>query len=67
MIAKVILGDIKYVNVEVPHAIAGVRCVSCGTSISGLRSFKCHNWAYAFGDLEREVERVRQGFPGSVD
>jgi hypothetical protein len=61
MIAKVILGDIKYVNVEVPHAIAGVRCVSCGTSISGLRSFKCHNWAYAFGDLEREVERVRQG------
>jgi hypothetical protein len=67
MIAKVILGDKKYVNVEVPHAIAGVRCVSCGTSISGLRSFKCHNWAYAFGDLEREVERVRQGFPGSVD
>jgi hypothetical protein len=67
MIAKVILGDKKYVNVEVPHAIAGVRCVSCGASISGLRSFKCHNWAYAFGDLEREVERVRQGFSGPVD
>jgi hypothetical protein len=53
MIARVILGDRKYVNVEVPHTIKGVTCVECGAAVAGLRSFKCHNWAYAFGDLER--------------
>ncbi|GAA3603155.1 hypothetical protein [Microlunatus ginsengisoli] len=62
MIARVILGDRKYVNVEVPHAIKGVRCADCGAAIAGMRSFKCHNWAYAFGDLEREVERVGREF-----
>lgn len=62
MIARVILGDRKYVNIEVPHAIMGIRCADCGTGISGLRSFKCHNWAYAFGDLERQIERVRESF-----
>jgi hypothetical protein len=62
MIARVILGDRKYVNVEVPHTIKGVRCASCGAEIAGLRSFKCHNWAYAFGDLEREIERVGTAF-----
>jgi hypothetical protein len=62
MIARVILGDRKYVNLEVPHAIKGVSCVECGATISGLRSFKCHNWAYAFGDLEREIERVGRDF-----
>lgn len=47
MIAEVILGDRKYVNIEVPHAIAGLKCHGCGTAIRDLRSFKCHNWAYA--------------------
>ena len=47
MIARVILGDQKYVNTEAPRAIADVRCANCGTAFDGLRSFKCHNWAYA--------------------
>ena len=47
MIAQVILGKQKYVNTEAPRAIAHVQCVSCGTPFEGLRSFKCHNWAYA--------------------
>jgi len=40
MIAQVILGTQKYVNTEAPRGIAHVRCVSCGTSFEGLRSFK---------------------------
>jgi hypothetical protein len=62
MIARVILGDRRYVNTEVPDAIAGVYCVDCHTPIEGLRSFKCHNWAYAFEELEAVVERMR-GLP----
>ena len=58
MIAQVVLGEQKYVNVEAPRAIAGLRCHECGTSIETLRSFKCHNWAYAVGDLARIVERL---------
>ena len=42
MIAAVILGDRKYVNTEVPRAIAGVRCIECSTAFESLRSFKCH-------------------------
>jgi hypothetical protein len=53
MIAQVILGEQKYVNTEMPDAIAGVRCIDCGTTIEDLRSFKCHNWAYAIGAIER--------------
>jgi hypothetical protein len=54
MIAKVILGEQKYVNVEAPRAIADLHCHGCGASITDLRSFKCHNWAYAVGRL-REI------------
>ncbi|MBY8872041.1 hypothetical protein K7640_09325 [Micromonospora sp. PLK6-60] len=61
MIATVILGDRKYVNTEVPDAIAGVYCVDCRTRIEGLRSFKCHNWAYAFEALEEVRERMAGG------
>jgi hypothetical protein len=57
-IARVILGEQKYVNVEAPDAIAGVRCSACQTAIGDLRSFKCHNWAYAVGDLARVVEQM---------
>lgn len=56
MVTKVILGDKKFVNVEAPRAIADLRCYSCGADIRDLRSFKCHNWAYAVGDLRRVVE-----------
>jgi|tagenome__1003787_1003787.scaffolds.fasta_scaffold20708174_2 hypothetical protein len=65
-IAEVILGDRKWVNVEAPEAIAGVRCFECGTPKTDVRSFKCHNWAYAIGDLEavvREVARRAESHP----
>jgi hypothetical protein len=54
-IAEVILGDRRFVNTEAPHAIEGLRCSDCGTAIPDLRSFKCHNWAYAIGDLQAVV------------
>ncbi|WP_293193785.1 hypothetical protein [Ottowia sp.] len=41
------LGSRKFVNTEAPRAIAGLRCFRCKTAIDNLRSFKCHNWAYA--------------------
>src|SRR3989337_3005082 len=49
MIARVILGDQKFVNTEAPKAIAGLKCHQCKTPFPSLRSFKCHNWAYAVG------------------
>jgi ribosomal protein S14 len=58
LIVTVVLGEQKFVNVEVPRAIAGLRCHKCGTPIETLRSFKCHNWAYARGDLAKIVEQV---------
>lgn len=62
MVAGVILGEQKYVNTEAPKAIADVRCVNCGTSFEGLRSFKCHNWAYAkpaLLEVIQQMERAR--------
>lgn len=56
LIVKVVLGEQKYVNVEAPSAIKGLRCHQCDTSIETLRSFKCHNWAYAIEDLAKLVE-----------
>jgi len=47
LIAQVILGEQKYVNTEAPRAIAGLKCFQCKALIDNLRSFKCHNWAYA--------------------
>ena len=58
MIAEVILGDRKFVNVEAPKAIADLACFKCKTPIVDLRSFKCHNWAYAFGDLKKVVDNL---------
>jgi hypothetical protein len=58
MIAKVILGNQKYVNVEAPRAIEDLYCRKCGAAISDLRSFKCHNWAYAIGDLRRLISEI---------
>ncbi|MFR9773792.1 hypothetical protein [Nocardia sp. SC052] len=59
-VASVILGDRKWVNIETPEAIEGVRCIDCGTTKLDIRAFKCHNWAYAIGDLEEVVRRVEQ-------
>ncbi|MBM7077720.1 hypothetical protein [Micromonospora humida] len=61
MIATVILGDRRYVNTEIPDAIVGVHCLDCHTPVTGLRSFKCHNWAYAFEELAVVRERMRGG------
>jgi hypothetical protein len=51
LLVEVILGERKYVNVEVPRAIADLVCYNCKASIVDLRSFKCHNWAYAYPQL----------------
>lgn len=59
LLIRVILGDKKYVNVEAPRAIANLVCLQCQAPIQGLRSFKCHNWAYAIGDLRKVLEQVR--------
>lgn len=66
LIASVILGEQKFVNTEIPGQIAGVRCQACGRSIEGIRSFKCHNWAYAVGDIARIVEGLRPGLARSA-
>ncbi len=58
MIAQVILGERKYVNTESPRAIANVQCANCGTKIDNIRSFKCHNWAYAKQALLDVLERM---------
>jgi hypothetical protein len=47
MIARVILGEQKFINTETPRAIAGLHCFQCETPLENLRSFKCHNWASA--------------------
>ena len=58
MIAKVILGSQKFVNTEAPRAIADLVCHKCKTPINDLRSFKCHNWAYAAPELLAVLERI---------
>lgn len=63
MIARVILGDQKFVNTEAPRAIENLRCFDCGASIEELRSFKCHNWAYAHPAMLRVLQQLeRPGF-----
>ncbi len=57
-LVEVILGERKYVNTEAPEAIADLACRKCKTPVTDLRSFKCHNWAYAIGDIAKMVERV---------
>jgi hypothetical protein len=61
MIAQVILGEQKYVNTEAPRAIAGLKCFECQQAIENLRSFKCHNWAYAKPALLKVLEQMRTG------
>lgn len=58
LLVQVILGEQKYVNTEAPKAIADLACSKCKTPIRDLRSFKCHNWAYAKGKLRELVERL---------
>ena len=60
MIAEVILGKQKFVNTEVPHAIQGLKCHNCGTAFENLRSFKCHNWAYARPALIKVIQEMQR-------
>lgn len=63
MIAEIMLGEQKFVNTEVPHAIEGLKCHNCGTPFPDLRSFKCHNWAYAkeaMVKVIKEMERLKK-------
>lgn len=57
-IARVILGEQKFVNTEAPNAIRGVRCVRCQTPFEEIRSFKCHNWAYAKEAMLRVISEM---------
>ena len=69
LLVEVILGDRKFVNTEAPRAIADLACSKCKTPITDLRSFKCHNWAYAKGHLRKVVEQLRaaraEAIPGA--
>jgi len=58
LLVEVILGERKYINVEVPRAIADLQCYKCKTPIVDLRSFKCHNWAYARESLLELVKTI---------
>jgi len=58
LLVEVILGERKYVNVEVPRAIADLSCYQCKAPIVDLRSFKCHNWAYARQALLEVIEEI---------
>lgn len=58
LLVKVILGERKYVNVESPRAIADLICYQCQQAVKDLRSFKCHNWAYADEALLDVLEHV---------
>jgi hypothetical protein len=60
LLVRVILGEKKYVNVEVPRAIPDLLCFNCKAPILDLRSFKCHNWAYARGELLKVLDKVSQ-------
>lgn len=60
MIAQVILGETKFVNIEVPRAIANLHCFKCKTAIENLRSFKCHNWAYAKPALLKVLQEMER-------
>ena len=59
MIVKVILGKTKYVNVEAPRVIADLVCYQCKTPINNIRSFKCHNWAYAHSAMLSVLEHMK--------
>jgi hypothetical protein len=58
LLIRVILGEQKFVNTEAPRAIADLVCFDCQAPIQDLRSFKCHNWAYAKPALLNVLKRA---------
>jgi hypothetical protein len=63
LIARVILGEQKFVNTEAPRAIAGLKCANCKNPIANLRSFKCHNWAYAKPAMLSVLQQMEKSRP----
>lgn len=53
----VILGEQKFVHTE---AIAGLSGVQCKMGIDTIRSFTCHNWAYAIGALRKVIQQMNR-------
>lgn len=60
MIVKVVLGEQKFINTEAPSAIADLSCFNCGSKIENIRSFKCHNWAYAIGKIREIILEINK-------
>lgn len=60
MITRVLLSEQKFVNVEAPAAIKHLHCFNCKAQLENIRSFKCHNWAYARPALLRVLEAMKQ-------
>jgi hypothetical protein len=60
MIARVILGNTKFVNTEVPDHIKDLTCFNCQNSIIDIRSFKCHNWAYAREAMLKVLQQMSE-------
>jgi len=60
VIARVVLGQQKFVNIEAPRAIADLKCFDCKTAIKNIRSFKCHNWAYAKPALLEVLQQMER-------
>ena len=56
MIAKLILGNKKFVNTE---KLQGLSCYECHEPIKDQRSFKCHKWTYATPQLLGVLEQMR--------
>lgn len=63
MMAQVILGERKFVNTEAPRAIEDLSCHACKSPIKDLRSFKCHNWAYAYPAMQHVLDQMKASAP----
>jgi hypothetical protein len=59
LLIRVILGEQKFINTKAPRAIANLVCHNCHAPIRDLRSFKCHNWAYAKPALLNVLKRAQ--------
>ncbi len=40
--------------------IEGLKCNNCGTAFPDLRSFKCHNWAYAIEAMVKVIQEMEK-------
>lgn len=58
LLVEVILGERKYINVEVPRAIVDLSGYNCKAPLVDLRSFKCHKWAYVREALLEVIEGI---------